>query len=117
MYPSMNSVNFGTWKLAIYKGTALAKAVLPPKTDWPIKMEVARVRIGGRPTLVVYGMTVSVVIKLRHANFGISASYAEGHITRVYALVRRRVTSRPSASARYGCESVGRGNEENSKYG
>jgi hypothetical protein len=43
MYPSMNSVNLGTWKLAIYKGMVLVKAVLPPKMDWPIKMEVVQV--------------------------------------------------------------------------
>ena len=113
----MNLVNFGTWKLAIYKSTALAKAVLPPKIDWPIKMEVVQVQIGGRPTRVVYGMRGNVVIRLHHANFGISASYAMGHIARVCALARKMVVSRLSAGAHHGCEFIGRGNEKNSKYG
>jgi hypothetical protein len=113
----MNSVNFSTWKLTIYKDTVLVKAVFLPKINQPIKMGVARVRIGGKPTSVVYGMRGSAVIKLHLANFGIFVSYAEGHIMRICALVRRMVVFRLSTSARYGCEFVGRVNEENSKYG
>jgi hypothetical protein len=99
--------SFDTWKLAIFKATALVIVVLPLRTKLSQKMDLCP---GGKLTLAVYRMRANVRIKPPHVSTGTSVNCAVEHITRFLALilVRSLLTFSRVGYARYACEQIRR---------